>query len=151
VQRLKAAALIALNNCPIAKILLQIKRMNIREYSEISDILKSKHPEEYLFYLEKEKLFLGAVDFIKSGKISEYLAFDFYKRNKMYVSRDAESFFIERINKELPFTGDSHYLRITEAIEQINVINRERAGKISDELRTNYKRRTSLIKMIARF
>jgi hypothetical protein len=148
---LKAAALIAIKNCPIAKILLQVKRMNIREYSEISDILKNKNPEEYLFYLEKEKLFLGAVDFIKSCKISEYLAFDFYKRNKKYVPKDAENFFVDRINKELPFTGESHYLKITEAIDQINMINKERAGKISDELRINYKRRTSLIKLIDRF
>ena len=99
----------------------------------------------------KEKLFPEAVDFIKSGKISDYLAFDFYKRNKKYVLRDAENFFIDRINKELLFTGESHYLKIAEAIDQINMINRERAGKISDELRTNYKRRTSLIKMIDRF
>ncbi len=79
------------------------------------------------------------------------MAFDFYKRNKKYVSRDAENFFVDRINKELPFTGESHYLKIAEAIDQINMINRERAGKISDELRTNYKRRTNLIKMIDRF
>jgi len=37
------------------------------------------------------------------------------------------------------------------AIDQISTINRERAGMISDELRTKYKRRTSLIKMISRF
>ena len=148
---LKAAAIRAMKNCPMAKILLQIKNMNIREYSEISDILKNKNPEEYLFYLEKEKLFPEAVDYIKSGKITEYLAFDFYKKNKKYVFMDAENFFVDRINKELVFTGESHYLKIAEAIDQINMINRERAGMISVELRTNYKRRTSLIKMIARF
>jgi hypothetical protein len=148
---LKAAALTAIKNCPVAKILLRIKQMNIREYSEISVILKNKNPEEYLFYLEKERLFPEAVDFIKSGKIIDYLAFDFYKRNKKNVFRDAENFFVDRINKELLFTGESHYLKITEAIDQISMINRERAGKISDELRKNYKRRTSLIKMINRF
>jgi len=42
-------------------------------------------------------------------------------------------------------------LKIAEAIDQINIIYRERAGKISDELHTNYKLRTNLIKMIARF
>ena len=125
--------------------------MNISEYSEISDIFKNKNPEEYLFYLEKEKLFSEAVDFIKSGKISEYIVFDFYKRNKKYVLQDAENFFVDKINKELPFTGESHYMKIAEAIDQISAINRERAGKISEELRINYKRRTSLIKMIARF
>lgn len=66
---LKAAALRAMNNCPIAKVLLQIKRMNISEYSEISDILKNKNPEEYLICLEREKLFTEAVNFINSGKI----------------------------------------------------------------------------------
>ena len=125
--------------------------MNIREYSEISDILKNKNPEEYLICLEKEKSFAEAVDFINSGKINEYQAFGFYKRNKMYVTGDAEKFFVNRINKELPFTGESHYMKIAEAIDQISTINRERAVKISGELRTKYKRRTSLIKMISRF
>lgn len=148
---LKAAALIAIRNCPKAKILQQIKQMDIPEYTMISDILKNKNPDEYLLYLEKEKLFSEAVDFINNGKTSEYQAFDFYKRNKKDVVRDAEDFFIKRINKELAFTGESHYMKIAEAIDQISAINRDRAGKISEELRTNFKRRTSLIKMISRF
>ena len=132
---LRTSSLRAMNNCPIAKVLLQIKRMNIREFSEISEILKSKNPEEYLIYLEKEKSFTEAVDFINSGKINEYLAFGFYKRNKMYVVGDAENFFVNRINKELPFTGESHYFKIAEALDQISAINMERAVKISRELR----------------
>ncbi len=125
--------------------------MDILEYTEISEILKNKNPDEYLLYLEKEKLFPEAVDFINNGKTSEYLAFDYYKRNKKEVVRDAEDFFIKRINKEPAFTGGSHYMKITEAIEQISVINRDRAGRISDELRTNFKRRSSLIKVISPF
>ena len=148
---LKTAAFRAINNCPIAKVLLQIKRMNIRDYSVISDILKNKNPGEYLICLEEEKSFAEAVDFINSGKVDESQAFGFYKRNKMHVTGDAEVFFVNRINKELPFTGESHYMKIAEALDQICVINRERSGLISDELRTKYKRRTSLIKMIARF
>lgn len=148
---LKTAAVRAMNNCPIAKVLLQIKRMNIKEYSEISDILKNKNPEEFLICLEKEKSFTEAVDFINSGKISEYQSFGFYKRNKMHVVGDAEKFFVNRIKKELPFTGESHYLKIAEAIDQIRAINSKRAAEISEELRTKYKRRTSLIKMITRF
>lgn len=148
---LRTAALRAMHNCPIAKVLLHIKRMNISEYSEISNILKNKNPEEYLICLEKEKSFAEAVDFINSGKVNEYQTFDFYKRNKMHVVGDAEKFFVNRINKELPFTGESHYMKIAEAIDQISAINRERAGMIADELRTKYKRRTSLIKMISRF
>ena len=148
---LRTAAPRAMNNCPIAKVLLQVKRMKIREYSEISDILSNKNPEEYLIYLEKENLFAEAVDFIKSGIISEYVVFGFYKRNKKYVTRDAENFFVERINKELPFNGESHYMKIAEALDQISAINSKTAAEISEELHTKYKRRTSLIKMISRF
>lgn len=148
---LRTAALKAMNNCPIAKVLLQIKRMNIREYSEISDILKNKNPEEYLICLEKEKSYAEAVDFINSDKINECQAFSFYKRNKMHVVGDAEKFFVSRIKKELPFTGESHYMKIAEALDQISPINMERAVKISRELRIQYKRRTSLIKLISGF
>jgi uncharacterized Zn finger protein len=148
---LKTAALRAINNCPIAKVLLQIKRMNIREYSEISDFLKNKNPEEYLVCLENEKSFAKAVAFINSGKINEGQAFGFYKRNKINVVVDAEKFFENRIKIELPFTGESHYLKIAEALDQISAINMERAVKISRELRIQYKRRTSLIKMISDF
>ena len=148
---LRTAAIRAINNCPIAKVLLQIKCMNISEYSEISSILKNKNPEEYLICLEKEKSFVEAVDFMNSGKVNEYQTFGFYKRNKMHIVADAEKFFVNRINKELPFTGESHYMKIAEALDQISAINKERAGMISDELHTKYKRRTSLIKMISRF
>jgi hypothetical protein len=125
--------------------------MNIREYYEISEILKNKNPEEYLICLEKEKSYAEAVDFINSDKINECQAFSFYKRNKMHVVGDAEKFFVDRINKELPFTGESHYMKIAESLDQISTINMERAVNISSELRIQYKRRTSLIKMISRF
>ena len=69
----------------------------------------------------------------------------------MHVVGDAQKFFENIINKELPFTGESHYLKIAEALDQISAINMERAVKISGELSTQYKRRTSLIKMISGF
>lgn len=125
--------------------------MNIREYSEISDFLKNRNPEEYLVCLEKEKSFAEADAFINSDKIIEGQAFGFYKRNKMYVVVDADKFFENRIKNELPFTGESHYMKIAEALDQISAIYLENAVKISRELRAQYKRRTSLIKMISRF
>ena len=77
-------------------------------FKELESIILSEHamwnPEINLVYLEKEKLFPEAVDFIKSGRISEYLAFDFYKRNKKYVPEDAERYpmnFAQIINEEL--------------------------------------------------
>lgn len=148
---LRTAALRAINNCPIAKILQQIKHMNIREYSEISEILKSKNPEEYLVCLEKEKSYAEAVDFINSDKINECQAFGFYKRNKMHIVGDSEKFFVNRIKKELPFTGESHYMKIAEALDQVSAIYSKTAAEISEELHAKYKRRTSLIKLISRF
>lgn len=57
IKDFRTAALRAMNNCPIANVLIEIKRMNISEYSQISDILKNKNPEEFLICLEKEKSF----------------------------------------------------------------------------------------------
>jgi hypothetical protein len=56
--------------------------MNILEYTGISDILKNKNPDEYLLYLEKEKLFPESVDFINKGKTSEYMALIFIKETR---------------------------------------------------------------------
>jgi hypothetical protein len=60
--------------------------------------------------------------------------------------RNAEDFFIKRISKELAFNGGSHFMKITKAIEQLSAINRGKAERISEGLRTNFKLRTSLIK-----
>jgi hypothetical protein len=43
----------------------------------------------------------------------------------MHVVGDAQKFFGNIINKELLFTGESHYIKIAEAINQISAINRK--------------------------
>ena len=42
-------------------------------------------------------------------------------------------------------------MKIAEALDQISAINIENAVKISRELRTQYKRRTSLVRVISGF
>ena len=132
-----------------------------------------------LFDLDN-KSFLTFIDNLTEDEIKSNIDFVIYRRGREYYDKElvknvsfdsaentvsaivkggekysvrifSEKFFVNRIKKELPFTGENHYMKIAEAIDQISTINRERAGMISDELRTKYKRRTSLIKMISRF
>jgi hypothetical protein len=81
----------------------------------------------------------------------EYVFFDFFKRNKKNIAPEAEKCFINRINKNLQFTGGSHYAFIAESLEHLNKINPEAAKRIINDIRLNYKRRTKLISMLNRY
>ena len=104
-----------------------------------------------LFFLEKEQLLDEAIVLINKGIMPEYVIFDFFRRNKTNIASEAEKCFINRINKNLQFTGDSYYAFIAESMEHLNKINPVAAKRIINDIRLNYKRRTKLISMLIRY
>ena len=131
--------------------LVKIKSLPGADFFGCKEILEKKNPEELLFFFEKDQLFDDAIALINKGRMSEYVVFDFFKRNKKHVVSEAEKCFLNRINKNLQFTGDSYYAFIAESLEHLNKINPEAAKRIVNEIRLNFKRRTKLISMLNRY
>ncbi len=150
-KNISATSLMAISKCPTSNMLVKIKSLPGTDFNRCKEILEKKSPEELLFYFEKEQLFNEAIDLINKGIISEYEIFDFFKRNKKHVVPEAEKCFINRINKNLQYTGDNHYAIIAESLEHLNKINPEAVKKIVKYIRLTFKRRTKLMAILNRF
>ncbi len=144
-------SLMAISKCPTSDMLFKIKSLPGTDFFRCREILENKNPDELLIYFEKEQMFNEAIDLINKGNISEYEIFDFFKRNKKHVVPEAEKCFINRINKNLQYTGDSHYALIAESLEHLNKINPEVSKKIINDIRLNYKRRPKLMSLLTRY
>jgi hypothetical protein len=144
-------SLMAISKCPTSEMLVKIKSLSGTDFHGCKKILERKNPEELLFFLEKGQLLDEAIALINKGIMPEYVFFDFFKRNKKNIAPEAEKCFINRINKNLQFTGGSHYAFIAESLEHLNKINPEAAKRIINDIRLNYKRRTKLISMLNRY
>lgn len=57
-------------------------------------------------------------------------------------------FLKDGIEEDLNHTGKNHYERIAESLDLMKRINPERSRRIAEEIRANFKRRTSLIQII---
>ena len=68
----------------------------------------------------------------------------------MLISK-AEKYFLNRIDANLSYTGDSYYSKIAETISQLKQINNKLSKEIVANIRVNYKRRTKLMVMLKRF
>ena len=141
----------AISKCPTSEMLVKIKSLSGTDFHRCKKILERKNPEELLFFLEKGQLLDEAIALINKGIMPEYVIFDFFKRNKKNITPEAEKCFINRINKNLQFTGDNHYAFIAESLEHLNKINPEAAKRIINDIRLNYKRRTKLISLLNRY
>jgi hypothetical protein len=150
-KNISDSALMAISKCPTAEMLIKIKSLPGVDFFRCKEILEKKNPEDLLFYFEKEHLYIEAIDLIKKEEISEYEVFDFFKRNKKHVAPEAEKCFVNRINKNLQFTGDSHYASVAESLDHLNKINPAATKRIVNEIRLNFKRRTKLMSMLNRF
>jgi hypothetical protein len=73
---------------------------------------------------------------------------EFFKKHKKVFPEDATLFFGKVIDENLQNTGDRYYEAITDAVRQIAAINRTKADEHLTHLRTNYKRRSNLMKLI---
>lgn len=149
---LNKAATVSINHNPNEKILTKIKALGITDIKSFEDVLKEKNPYELLGLFEKEKRLKDALHLISDTDIFyDETIFSFFKRNKKLLRSEAEQYFLDRIDKNLVYTGDSYYSRISETIGQIKQINNKLSKELVADIRVNYKRRTKLMGMLRRF
>ena len=79
------------------------------------------------------------------------VAFVFFKKNLKHFPAETETYLKNRIETDLNNTGKTYYEGITESLDLMKRINPKKTRKIAEEIRTNFKRRTSLIRMIRKY
>jgi hypothetical protein len=139
-------------NCPEASILHKIKTLKGNTGEKCEEIVKQKNPEGLLSFYEKENRLIDALSLVRESELFfEEVVFFFYKKHREDFPAETEVYLKNRIEKDLSNTGKKYYERIAESLDLMKRINPARCKRIADEIRANFKRRTSLIQMIRQF
>jgi len=136
-------------HCPEVSILRKIKALKGTVGSNCEAIAKHKNPEDLLTFYEEEDRMKDALDLIREPKLFyDDVIFEFYRKNHKWFPEEAETFLKKRIEEDLVHTGNNHYERIAESLDLMKRINPGRTQRIAEEIRANFKRRSSLMKII---
>jgi hypothetical protein len=139
-------------HCPEISILRKIKTMKGTLGSNCETIAKHKNPEDLLTFYEEEDRMKDALDLIREPKLFyDDVIFEFYRKNHRRFTEETETFLKRRIEEDLAYTGKKHYERIAESLDLMKRINPGRSQRIADEIRANFKKRSSLLQIIRGF
>ena len=139
-------------HCPEVSILRKIKALKGTVGSNCEAIAKHKNPEDLLTFYEEEDRMKDALDLIREPKLFyDDVIFEFYRKNHKRFPEEAETFLKRRIEEDLAYTGKKYYERIAESLDLMKRINPGRSQRIADEIRANFKKRSSLIQIIRGF
>ena len=115
-------------------------------------ILEQKNSGQLVDYLELSGRLHEALALIMRDKsIWDSRVFDFFKKQKKEFPAEAQNHFCKVIDKNLQYTGDSYYYTIADTLQQIKQINAGYAMELVGDIRLNYKRRSKLMSIIAKF
>ena len=137
-------------HCPTHTMLMKIVSAT-GDPARFEKLLEQKNAGEMLLYLQKEERLPEALALIKrKSNISDSLLYDFFKTHKSVFPDEATAYFSKIIDANLPNTGDKYYEAITDALRHMMTSDLTKANEYINLIRTNYKRRGNLMKMLDR-
>ena len=129
---LEETAMAALNKRPTLTLLDKAIAYLPEKREDLEQIVKKKNAQKFLEYLESNERAEEALNLVeKSDQISEESRFHFYVRHRSEFPTQAANYFSERINEELPYTGDEHYYKIAENLKELKRVDRAKANRTS--------------------
>ena len=147
---LSGAAADIIVHCPTHTMLAKIVSVT-DDPVRFEKLLEQKNAGEMLLYLQKMERLPEAIDLIKrKPNISDNLLYVFYKSHKTRFPKESTAYFSKIIDKNLEYTGDRYYEAITDALHQMMTSDLTRANEYLNHIRTNYKRRSNLMKLLNR-
>ena len=139
----------AARKCPQADLLLKIKTLKGTVGKRCEVMVKQRNPEELVTFYEKENRMKDALALVQEPDLFyDEVVFEFFNKNRKHFPAEAEKFLKDRIEEDLNHAGKNHYERIAESLDLMKRVNPERSRRIAEEIRANFKRRSSLIQII---
>ena len=145
---------------PQAETLRRTLSLVPEQKSQLEPVLKQRNINEFLVHLESEKR-LGEVVSIIESKKNEFAfgssfgfslgfsRYDFYVRHKKELPEKALACFRERLDEELPHTGDRHYQAVVDALRNMKTLLPEaQCQQQISNIRAHYNRRRNLMAML---
>jgi hypothetical protein len=150
-RELSDAAADVIVHCPTCTMLSNIVSLNCGDSARYELLLEQKSAGELLRYMQKNERLPEALALIqRNPDIYDNLVNEFFRAHKTLFPDEATAYFSKIIDKNLENTGDRYYEAIAEAIRQMMTSDLTRANEYLDHIRTNYKRRSNLMKMLNR-
>ncbi len=149
-QDLESVCLEAINCCGSSNIMEKIAAVSSKDIAEYERMLEAQNPQGLLEYLEKTGRLAEAHNLLKrNDAIWDHYRYVFYKNHKRDFPEEAILYFSEMIDKNLQFTGNSHYHFIAKALKQIRQIDEQQAAAMVAEIRANHTRRHNLMNLLS--
>lgn len=133
---------------PRAELLLAAAEYLGSFVTPLETLVGKERPEELFTYLDKQGRFEECWQMIQAQRVQDDTAYDFAVKHLRTEPDDAKGVLLRRIEAYKPLTGDAAYHKIAEALKQLRIIDKAKTQKILLDLRTNYKRRTNLMKIL---
>ncbi len=148
---LEEAAKEAISRCSTCSMMQKIATLVRNELPDYERILEKKAAGQLLEYLENNNRLPEALELInRSNSIWNTQVFNFFKKYKKNFPSEAEKYFCNELIKNLEYTGNNNYYIVADILQQIKQINRSLANEYLEDIRINYKRRRSLIAILAK-
>ena len=144
-------AMKAIEIFPTTFMLIKIKSLVSGPLTEYENILRHKNPDQLLCFYESENRLEDALALISKESFWDPELFRFFKKNKKSIPEEAAEYFVKRIQENLAGTGDKYYEKIAESIGQLKQVKRDKADKLLNVIRSQYKRRRKLMDMLERY
>jgi SWIM zinc finger len=145
---------------PLAESLWRVLPLSPDQKEPLEGLLQQKSIAQYLVHLETEKRLDEVVGIIESEKkefsygpsfgfSSGFSRYDFYVRHKKEMPEKALACFRERLNGQLPYTGNNHYREVVDILKNMKpLLPAEEMNTLVRNIRTKYSRRRNLTAML---
>lgn len=122
------------------------------ENLEFESTIKSASHYYFLKYLIGKNRIDEAYQLVSDSKtLDDQSIYKFFTTYGKRYPEDSTHYFIQRLHRELPNTGDRHYESIVDSLKYIRKVNPIKTQEILEMLRKEYKRRRNLMAMLEGF
>jgi len=142
-----------LENVPRVQSIQFAKRVLPEKLQRFEAILEKQNPSQFVEYLEEEERLTEIPPLFKKYPRQLHLSliqYPFYQRHRQLFPKLALRVFEKVLEDELPHTGDRHYYKVAEVLNEIKAIKPEEEFEQQvAEIKSTYSRRRKLKEILS--
>ena len=114
----------------------------------LETLLRKQNPEEFFRYLDKQERWKECWAMVHAKSLRSGTEYLFAVKRLRSEPENAKEVFLHHIETQKKIADNDAYSQVTEALKHLQTIDSVKAQEILLDLRTNYKRRTNLMKLL---
>ncbi|MBL7990408.1 MAG: hypothetical protein JNN25_03135, partial [Candidatus Kapabacteria bacterium] len=114
----------------------------------LETLLRKQNPEEFFRYLDKQERWKECWAMVHTKSLRSGTEYLFAVNRLRSEPENAKEVFLRHIETQKKIADNNAYSQVTEALKHLQTIDTVKTQEILLDLRTNYKRRTNLMKLL---